>query len=250
MGKDFRFDETFEVPATPEQVWDAIATGPGIDSWYMGRNEVDSGTAVRQGFGEYQPNMPITTWDPPNRLSYAVPTGPDGRFVAFEFLVQGRDSGSTVLRVVNSGFLPGDDWADEFEAMTLGGELFWTTLSAYLHHFAGRTGTPLTVFGPAVDDWPAAWAALGKAMHLDHRPVEGDHVKFDVDGVGTVDGDVYLDNRAVLGIRTADAFYRFMEGFHGPMIASHICFSEIDADAASQAWFAWLTTAVAKGHSS
>ena len=26
-----------------------------------------------------------------------------------------------MVRAVTSGFLPGDDWADEFEAMTLGG---------------------------------------------------------------------------------------------------------------------------------
>ena len=29
------------LPASPEQVWAAIATGPGIDSWFMGRNEVE-----------------------------------------------------------------------------------------------------------------------------------------------------------------------------------------------------------------
>ena len=35
-----------EVPGTPEQVWDAIATGPGIDSWFMGTTEVDAGRTV------------------------------------------------------------------------------------------------------------------------------------------------------------------------------------------------------------
>jgi uncharacterized protein YndB with AHSA1/START domain len=247
MGKDFTFDETIEVPATPEQVWDAIATGPGIDSWFMGRNEVDAGTAVRQGFGEYQPDMPVTTWDPPNRLRYTTPTAPDGRFVAFEFLVQGRGVASTVLRVVNTGFLPGDDWADEFEAMTMGSRLFWTTLGTYLTHFAGRFGTPLTVFGPAVDDWTQAWETLGKAMNLAGRPATGDHVTFDVDGIGHVDGEVYLVNDHIIGVRAADAFYRFLKGFHGPLIGSHICFTEIDADAAGEAWQSWFTATVSKG---
>ncbi|TDP97482.1 SRPBCC family protein [Labedaea rhizosphaerae] len=250
MGKDFIFEETLEVSASPEQVWEAIATGPGIDSWFMGKNSVEGSTTVRQAFGEYEPEMPVTAWDPPNRLRYGVPAGPDGRFVAFEFLVQGRDTGSTVLRVVNSGFLPGDDWAEEFEAMTLGGQLFWTTLTTYLNHFAGRFATPMTIFGPAVDDWPTAWDSLGKAMNLTGRPASGDRVKFDVDGVGSVEGEVYLANKAVVGIRTEDAFYRFMEGFHGPLIASHSCFGEVDADAAHQAWLTWMTTAVSKGQTS
>lgn len=37
--------------------------------------------------------------------------------------------------MVTSGFLPGDDWADEFEAMTLGGALFRRTLLEYLTYF-------------------------------------------------------------------------------------------------------------------
>ena len=250
MGKDFTFDETIEVPASVEQVWDAIATGPGIDSWFMGNNEVEGSTAVRQGFGEYQPDMPVTAWEPPNRLRYTTPTELDGRFVAFEFLVQGRDSGSTVLRVVNTGFLPGDDWAEEFEAMTMGTALFWSTLSEYLNHFAGRFATPLTVFGPAIDDWAQAWDSLGKAMNLSGRPATGDHVKFEVDGVGPVEGVAYLVNDHIIGIRTDQAFYRFLKGFRGPLLGSHICFTDIDPEAADQAWRTWFTNAVSKGQTS
>ena len=35
------FESEFEtaLSASPEQVWEAIATGPGLDSWFMGRNE-------------------------------------------------------------------------------------------------------------------------------------------------------------------------------------------------------------------
>ena len=38
MGHEFEADKRAELDATPEQVWEAIATGPGIDSWFMGRN--------------------------------------------------------------------------------------------------------------------------------------------------------------------------------------------------------------------
>ena len=32
-----------ELDAGPEQVWEAIATGPGMDSWYMGHSQVEPG---------------------------------------------------------------------------------------------------------------------------------------------------------------------------------------------------------------
>ena len=58
----------------------------------------------------------MTAWDPARRFAYRSGEAPDGRFIAYEFLIEGRAGGSTVLRTVTSGFLPGDDWAEEFEA--------------------------------------------------------------------------------------------------------------------------------------
>ena len=74
----------------------------------------------------------MTAWDPARRFAYRSGEAPDGRFIAYEFLIEGRAGGSTVLRTVTSGFLPGDDWAEEFEAMTLGGEIYFRTLVEYL----------------------------------------------------------------------------------------------------------------------
>lgn len=249
MGHEFESTDSAEVSATPEQVWDAIATGPGIDSWYMGSNEVDNGV-VRMAFGDYTPESDITAWDPPHRFRYAAPVEPDGRFIAYEFLVQGRDAGSTVLRLVTSGFLPGDDWADEFEAMTNGGALFFATLRTYLTHFAGRFATPLTVFGPMVADWPSAWETLGRAMNLPGRPATGDRVRFEAEGIGAIDGEVYFANPQTVGVRTDDALYRFLQGFHGPMIAGHHLFTDTDATAATGAWQRWLTTTLENGRTS
>ena len=40
MGRPFENRSEAEVPASPDEVWAAIASGSGIDSWYMGRSEV------------------------------------------------------------------------------------------------------------------------------------------------------------------------------------------------------------------
>jgi uncharacterized protein YndB with AHSA1/START domain len=221
MGHAFEGAEQFEVPASVEDVWEAIATGPGVDSWFMGRNEIENGQ-VRLSFGELRLNSEITACDPPKHFAHDSGKAPDGRFIAYEFMVEGRDHGSTVLRMVTSGFLPGDDWADEFEAMQLGGALFWHTLVEYLTHFAGRTARPLTAFGPVVTDWDAAWRKLEDALPA-RLP-------------GAVE---YHRNSHTLGVRTENGMYRFMRGFHGPMIAAHHVFAGAESE---QDWQRWLDT--------
>jgi uncharacterized protein YndB with AHSA1/START domain len=238
MGHEFESAEELRVDATPEEVWAAIATGPGIDSWFMGRNEVDPGQVVRTAFGGYTPEQAITAWEPGKRLAYGEEPAPDGRFVAYEFLIEGRDHGSTVLRVTTSGFLPGDDWADEFEAMRRGGALFVRTLATYLDHFTGRTATPVTVFGPLVTDWPSTRARLNAAMGR-----EGDRVRFAPEGLPPVDGVVYFENEDVMGIRAEDALYCFMRGFGGPITLCHHLFADVAAEPVEQAWRAWLKSA-------
>ncbi|GLZ30044.1 hypothetical protein Lesp02_22340 [Lentzea sp. NBRC 105346] len=229
MGHLFEGHNEAEVPASVEEVWAAIATGPGIDSWYMGRNEVADGH-VRMAFGDYQPTSTITEWDPPHHFAHDSGKAPDGRFIAYEFLVEGREHASTVLRLVTSGFLPGDDWADEFEAMTYGGQLFFATLVTYLHHFAGRTATPLTVFGPMIQNWDEAWKKIHNAIGGSE---EGDRVE-----IAGTEGVVYFSNPHTLGIRTEHALYRFLRGFFGPMIAAHHIFEGTETE---ETWQNWLT---------
>jgi uncharacterized protein YndB with AHSA1/START domain len=243
MGRHFEGHHEAETTATPEQVWEAIATGPGIDSWFIGRNEVDPGAggAVRTDFGGHIAPSTVTAWDPGARLAYGSRPGPDGGFVAYEFLVAGRGGGSTVVRLVTSGFLPGDDWEAEFEAMASGGAMFFATLVEYLNHFAGRTAVPVTVFGPAVTDWPRAWAVLRAALGLTgDRVAVGDRVRCRVSGLAPIDGAVYFHNAQTLGVRTPDALYRFLQGFHGSMIAAHHLFGDDPGRPVERAWGSWL----------
>ena len=186
MGRPFENRSEAEVPASPDEVWAAIASGPGIDSWFMGRSEVRPGPdgMVRTVFGEYAPELGVTAWDPARRFAYRSGAAPDGRFIAYEFLIEGRAGGSTVLRAVTSGFLPGDDWAEEFEAMTLGGEMYFRTLVEYLSHFAGRFAVPVTAFGPPGTAWARDRALLCRALGLPEDPRPGDRARLTANGNG------------------------------------------------------------------
>ena len=58
MSNDERSVELeVEVPGTPEEVWRAIATGPGISSWYVPHtvDEAEGGVAVAS-FGAWSQN--------------------------------------------------------------------------------------------------------------------------------------------------------------------------------------------------
>ncbi|WP_431896881.1 SRPBCC family protein [Nonomuraea sp. bgisy101] len=231
MSHEFELQHELSLDATPEQVWDAIATGPGIDSWFMGRNQIEQGVH-RTAFGGYEPANTITAWEPGKRLATRAPAADDGRFIAYEFLIEGRSEASTVVRVVTSGFLPGDDWENEFEAMTTGLAMFYATLGEYLTHFTGRTAVPVTAFGSG--DYRALFARLGE-------PAAGDPITITPPGQPPVQGVVYYTNAQTLGIRTGDAMYRFVNGFGGGIVAQHHLFTPgTEPDEADRAWTAWL----------
>ena len=247
MGHQFAQQHSAKVPASPDEVWSAIATGPGIDSWFMGRNQVTAGAGgtVRTVFGEYAPELEITGWDPDHRLAYGTGRAPDGRFIAYEFLIEGRAGGSTVLRTVTSGFLPGEDWAEEYEAMTLGGELYFRTLVEYLTYFAGRFAVPVTAFGPPGTSWTRDRALLCRELGLTEPVAPGAPVRFGGE-VGPADGTVYFASAHAIGVRAPDAMYRFMRGFAMPVIAAHHLFGpDAEPGQARQAWETWLSRTLA-----
>ena len=236
MGREWEQHDEVEIDATPEQVWAAIATGPGYDSWFMGRTEVEPGEGgtVRTDLGGYVMDSTITAWEPSRRMAFRGDEQPDGRFFAFEYLIEGREQGSTVLRLVSNGFLPGDDWEAEYDAMVKGGAMYFATLVAYLRHFAGRTAVPVFVAGGHVLD------RIPAALGLTAPPRVGDPVRVAPDGLPPIDGVVDFANPDAIGVRTDDALYRFVEGI-GPTVAVHHLFADgVDRAASEQAWRAWL----------
>jgi uncharacterized protein YndB with AHSA1/START domain len=240
VGREFEQHDEVEVDATPEEVWAAIATGPGCDSWFMGRTEIvpGKGGTVRTDVGGYAMESTITEWEPFRRFAYRGDESPDGRFIAFEYLIEGREQGSTVLRLVTSGFLPGDDWEDEYDAMVKGGAMYFATLVAYLTHFTGRTATPITVEGPM---GPDVFERVPAALGLSAEPAVGDRTRVAPEGLPPIDGVVDFVNPDVLGIRTPDALYRFIRGFNCPTVVNHHLFAEgVDRERTEQAWRAWL----------
>jgi uncharacterized protein YndB with AHSA1/START domain len=245
MPREFELHKEIEIEATPEQVWDAIATGPGIDSWFMGPHTVEPGEGGRMSLtiGDFSEHSTITAWDPQKRLAYRSDTGPDGSFHAMEYLVEGRDGGSTVLRFVHNGIIS-DDWGAEYEDMTgYGWTMYFHTLNQYLTHFGGHPGVYVSAEGPKVAEGVDSWTVLSEALGLPDSLEQGDKVHLTPEGLPPIDGVVDYavpGYRGLLGIRDAGTLYRFHG--HGEQIAvgHHVFTQGADAAAVSKTWRDWL----------
>ncbi|MFI6101044.1 SRPBCC domain-containing protein [Lentzea sp. NPDC051213] len=240
MTREFEIAKEVEVEGTPEQVWDAIATGPGIDAWFMGPHTVEPGVGGRMtlDLGFFQESSTITTWEPGKHFAYSTEKGEDGTFHAMEYLIEGRDQGTTVLRFVHSGIL-GDGWGDEYlDQSSHGWDMYLFTMASYVKYFSGRRATYVFAQAPeqpeGTDNWPKLLAALG--VPADFKI--GDEVTLEPFGItGVVD---YGLAGVFLGVRAADGMYRF----HGTRAVGHHVFG--DATGQNEKWKAFLDQAFAQ----
>jgi len=151
-----RIEFSVQVPGTPEQVWQAIATGGGLSSWFL-PTDIDEreGGALFVRMGDSGSPGTVTGWDPPRRLVYEEPEWaalggqPDAVVTPLvsEFLVEAQSGGTCLVRVVSSAFGTGSDWEQEgFDEM----ERYWRPyfehhLRMYLSRFTGQRATNMEV---------------------------------------------------------------------------------------------------------
>lgn len=246
MTHEFEISEQVEIDGTPEQVWDAIATGPGIDSWLMGRNQIDAraGGRAAMDMGEFVMESTVTVCEPLKRLAYRSDPAPDGAFHAFEFLIEARDGGSTVLRFVHSGFL-GDDWEAEYEGLRKGDPMYVAKLAEYVKYFSGRYAAPIAAYAEQSHDRQRVWEVMLGGLGLAAPAAVGDKVRLTPSGLPPIDGVVDYVSEDFFGVRSADAIYRFIYGFNGAVVLGHHIFGapgrpSPDVKEAQDAWRSWL----------
>ncbi|MGH3940066.1 MAG: SRPBCC family protein [Pseudonocardiaceae bacterium] len=249
MSRKFELNKKVELDASPEQVWEAIATGPGISSWFMGPHEIEPrvGGTIKLTIGDFSEQATITAWDPPKRLACRAAEGADGSFHAMEYLIEGREGASTVLRFVHSGFLS-DDWGAEYEDMTSHGwDKYLHTLAQYLTYFTGRPGTFVYAGGPPVPEGQDGWTMLTEALGLTGPVSAGDRVRLTPDGLAPIDGVVdYVvpGYREFLGVRGSEGMYRFQSDGHQLSVGHHLFTENTNGEEATKAWQAWLNRAL------
>ncbi|MGH7576387.1 MAG: SRPBCC family protein [Longimicrobiales bacterium] len=157
-----------EVPGTPEEVWQAIATGPGISSWFVPAEfEERDGkpVAMKLNFGPgMESRSVVTAWDPPRMFAKEA----DGWFpgsppIATEWSIEARAGGVCVVRVVESLFASTDDWDDQLIGTESGWPGAFRVLRIYLTHFRGQRSAFMQLMAPVAGTPADAWASLTAA---------------------------------------------------------------------------------------
>ncbi len=158
-----------EVPGTPEEVWQAIATGPGISSWFVPAvfEERDGKpVALKLSFGPgMESTSVVTEWEPTRKWASRsegwVPGSPP---IANEWSVESRGGGICVVRIVHSLFASTDDWDNQLEGTESGWPAFLCTLRLYLTHFRGQRSAVMKWMAPTAGTEAEAWDALTGAL--------------------------------------------------------------------------------------
>jgi uncharacterized protein YndB with AHSA1/START domain len=153
-----------EVFGTPEQVWQAIATGPGISSWFVpSQIEERAGGATFSTFGlGMDSHGKIAEWQPPHRYVVSTEEGPGE--VASEWTVEAQAGGVCKVRVVHSWFASKDDWDGQFEGHSFGWISFFQILQRYMQHFAGQPSS-IIALSPMTTE-PDPWGRLVRPLGL------------------------------------------------------------------------------------
>jgi uncharacterized protein YndB with AHSA1/START domain len=161
----------FEVAGTPEEVWRAIATGPGVSSWFVPTEfEERDGkpVAVKLGFGPgMEARSEITAWNPP-RMYASTADGwlPGSPPIVGEWHVEARAGGVCVVRIVQSLFASTDDWDMQLEAAAVAMASFIKVLQIQMAHFRGQPMATHHLQAPSTGTDAEGWDLLTSALGL------------------------------------------------------------------------------------
>ena len=131
-----RIENRIEVPGTPAQVWEAIATAHGIESWFVPAEvEPRVGGKVRLDMGDGMADAgEVTAYDAPRRFAYEEQW--EGGTLASEFVVEAQERSMCVVRIVSTMHAEGDHDA-ALKNLHDGWDVFLAVLKIQLTHFRG-----------------------------------------------------------------------------------------------------------------
>jgi hypothetical protein len=171
-------------------------------------------------------------------------------FNALEFQIEAREGGTSVLRYMHSGIFV-DDWDSQLDAVQQHTDFYLHTLSEYLEHFCGRKVTyigdvPGGILGPPVSAGADGFERLQRALGVGGS--EGDAVTFALAGPAASAGVIDYRRPNFLGVRSADALYRFFgrNAFGKPVgMSIHAFADDVDAEQVKGEWQRWLASVFA-----
>jgi uncharacterized protein YndB with AHSA1/START domain len=158
-----------DVHGTPEEVWEAIATGPGISSWFTPTTvEERVGGKMQFDLGpDLQAPATVTRWEPPSLFAYEerdwMPGAPP---LATEITVLAQAGGTCRVRLVHSLFASDTSWDDQLDSFESGWPSFFEILQARMARFRGEPAAVVRVIRSIDISETEAWQALTRALGM------------------------------------------------------------------------------------
>jgi hypothetical protein len=226
MPREFECRREVLLAATPEEVWEAVATSEGNAAWLF-PNPVDPEAAK--------------AWEPPAHLHVRHERG--HWFNALEFTIEARAGGTTLMRYMHSGIFV-DDWDTQYDGVSQHTDFYLHTLGEYLRHFQGRPvsyigDVPMGIEAPAGTARADGFERLQRALGLAGAASEGAAVRLTPAGLPAVTGVVNYRRSNFIGVRSRDALYCFFgrNAFGRPVAMSIHSFADgVDAERAKRDW--------------
>jgi uncharacterized protein YndB with AHSA1/START domain len=181
-----------ELNGTPEQVWQAIATGPGISAWFVPTKvEGRAGGSLSCDFGGGMvTSAQITTWQPPHRFVAENKEWMQGSPpLATEWTVEARAGGTCIVRVVHSLFASTEQWDGQLEATEQGWPGFFRVLRIYLARHSGQRSALMQMMATGKGSTQEVWAALQRALGA-ANPRPGQRIRVQAPGAAALAGTV------------------------------------------------------------
>ena len=153
----------YEVPGTPDQVWHAIATGPGISSWLFPADveEREGGAIAFRMAPGMESSGVVTRWEPPRRFAYEERDwSPNAPPLGTEFVIEARSGGSCTVRLVHSLFADSAEWDDQMESFETGWASFFDVLRLYLTRFYKQPCSAFRIMKSTALSESDAWKIL------------------------------------------------------------------------------------------
>lgn len=234
--KEFEVRWEGELPGTPQEVWDAFTLH--ADGWlWKIEYEPRVGGAER---GLSSQGGTVTAWEPPRHFATRAERA-DGWWNNLDYLLEPRGQGS-YLRYVHTSVFPEADYERELDGCRQHTAFYNHSLGEYLGHFSGREPVYVSAEGPE-SSARGGLAALRRALGLPETVDVGDRVRLTRAGLEPIEGVVDYATGAFLGVRSADALYRFYgrDAWGYPVGVAHHLFGDgVDKAASERAWSEWL----------
>jgi uncharacterized protein YndB with AHSA1/START domain len=140
-----------ETCATPQQAWEAWANPEKIAQWFTDRasGEAKPGGTMTWFFDKFGYVLPYTVVDAePGKLLVLKWEPPQGDAGILEVGIA-RQGGTTLVKLINSGFREGAAWNDEYEGVASGWKMALAILKHYLENHFARSKTTIFVLRSA-----------------------------------------------------------------------------------------------------